>query len=94
MELSGDNTVQKEKNNNRLGDAIYKAREAKGISTPKLAAAIGMNDSGVRRIQLGETRQPRPAVLAKIAEALDLDKSELFALAGYTTADELPDLNG
>lgn len=79
---------------NRLGDFIYKTREEKGISTPKLAKAVGVHHSAIARIQLGEIKQPRPALLARIAEELDVSSGELYALADYRTEDDLPDLRG
>ena len=82
------------KNDNTLGDTIYQAREGKQISTTELATRVGVHKSAMARIQLGEIKQPRPALLARIAEELDLNVGELYALAGYQTVDQLPDLKG
>ena len=82
------------KKDNKLGDIIYKQREAKGISTPKLAEAVGLHHSAMARIQLGEIRQPRPGALARIARALDLDPNELLVTAGYVDPRELPTFKG
>lgn len=79
---------------NRLGDAIYNARERKGLATLRLAAAVGVHHSTLARIQLGENTRPAPQLLTRIAEALDLNPAELHSLAGYTPPSELPDLTG
>ena len=77
-----------------LGDHIYQKREERGLSTLKLAQQIGIHHSVLARIQLGEIRKPRQEVLAKIAKALDLSPVDLYALAGYETSNELPDIRG
>ena len=78
----------------RLGETIYRAREAKGITTPRFAEMVGTNQSTMHRIQVGDIEQPRPQLLADIAEALDLNASDLFALAGYVPSTEMPNLKG
>ncbi len=92
--LIEDKKVKAGNTDNRLGDMIYKAREARGIATSRLAADLGLHHSVVARIQLGQIKRPNPALLARIAEALELNVGELHALAGYTTTDQLPDLQG
>ena len=86
--------MQQRNNSNKLGNFIRETREHKGLSAPKLAEAVGVHHSAIVRIQHGEIRQPRPALLAKIAEALGVSAADLYALAGYRSEDEMPDLKG
>ena len=81
-------------NPKKLGEIIYKAREAIGMPTRELAERIGLNRSTLNRLQIGKIAQPRPALLARIAEELQINVGELYALAGYQTEDQLPDLSG
>ncbi len=79
---------------NKLGDSTYEAREARGLSTVKLAKLVHVHQSTLARIQLGENKRPAPQLLTRIAEALELNPGEPHALAGYTPASELPELKG
>lgn len=86
--------MSKGENPKLLGETIYQAREAKGLTSPQLAKLVGLHEATIRRLQLGEIMQPGPGVLARIAEVLDLNVGELYALAGYQAEHELPDLKG
>lgn len=79
---------------NRLGETIYMAREVKGVSSRALAARVGIHHSYMNRIQLGEYKQVAPDILVGIARELDLKVADLYALAGYSSPTELPDLEG
>jgi transcriptional regulator with XRE-family HTH domain len=60
-----------------VGQEIRRAREAKGWSQAKLAAAADMAVSGVSQIETG-ARNPSAATLAKIANALGVEVADLF----------------
>ena len=74
----------------KLGEYIGAQRESLGISLRRLAERIGVTHSYLSRLEAGDYAQPAPAVLYRIAEALDLDPEDLFALAGHTIPRELP----
>ncbi|GJM38998.1 MAG: hypothetical protein DHS20C19_23650 [Acidimicrobiales bacterium] len=77
----------------QLGDILRKRRQEKGLSTRALADAADTASSTIVRIEQGEFAAPRPDALAQIALALDLPASDIFALAGYTTPNDLPTLS-
>lgn len=74
----------------RLGEYVRAQRESLGISQRRLAARTGIHHSTLARLEAGDYAQPAPANLHRIAESLDLDPEDLFALAGHTIPRELP----
>jgi transcriptional regulator with XRE-family HTH domain len=74
----------------KLGAYIKAQREALGISQRRLAQRTEIHHSYLARMEAGDYSQPSPAVLHRIAEALDLEPEDLFALAGHTVPNELP----
>jgi len=77
------------KDTTRLGTAIRRHREAAGLSQLALAKKIGVPASTVFRLEKGEFGMPDPDKLARLAEALDIEAEELYALAPYP---DLPDM--
>lgn len=72
---------------------ILKARRAKlGLSTYQVANTADIDQATVVRLERGSFTAPHPDKLARVAEALGLSAADLFAVAGYTTPNELPDL--
>lgn len=78
------------KSDQQLADTIAEARRAKGISTRTLAGEVGIDQSNIVRLERGSVATPNPAVLGRIAQVLNLDVADLYALAGYTRPSELP----
>src|SRR5437588_4988766 len=70
-------------NSRKVGNAIKRYRKKKKLTQPELAAAIGVPDSTIYRLERGEFKLPKPDTLQRIARALDVDFEELFELAGY-----------
>ena len=62
------------------GDVIYEIRRELGISQGALAAAAGISQSLMSRIESGE-RNALPDVLEAIAAELNVDKRSLYAEA-------------
>ena len=56
-----------------FGDRIRTAREEKRLSVGELAPRVGITESALRKIESGETGQPRYNVGIKLAYALDLN---------------------
>jgi transcriptional regulator with XRE-family HTH domain len=73
----------------RLEEVLRSARETAGLSGRRLAERVGMHHAGLARIELGQQR-PSPETLSRLAQALELDETDLFALAGYRLPDSLP----
>ena len=73
-----------------LGKLIARERARQGLSLETLGNAAGATGSAIMRLERGEFGRPDPEKLQRIARALDLDARDLFALAGYTPADGLP----
>ncbi len=66
-----------------LGRVVRAARLAAGVTQAGLAAACQTTNISVDSIELGRTRQPRPALLGRIARELGLAPAGLLALAGH-----------
>jgi transcriptional regulator with XRE-family HTH domain len=73
-----------------LGWMIKTAREAKGFSSRELGRRTGINDTSILRLEQGSFLIPSPEKLAKIADELELNLADLFALAGYAAPKQLP----
>lgn len=70
-------------NAKKLGAAIKRHRQAKGLSKYALAATAGVEQSTIARLEGGEFKLPKPDTLQRLARALDVEFEELFELAGY-----------
>lgn len=60
-----------------FGDHLRKLRISKGLSAAEVGRRAGMIRSNVSRIESGE-RNPTLLILTKIAQALDMELSDLF----------------
>lgn len=65
----------------RLADVLRGRREARGVEQGELARLVGVTQQTVSKWETGVT-VPRPARIAALARALDLDAGLLHALAG------------
>jgi len=73
-----------------LGKLLRERRQELGLSTHQLGAQVGVRQSTILRVEHGRFASPRPAKLARIAEALDLSLADVYARAGYLVPDGLP----
>lgn len=73
-----------------LGRLIQEKREAEGISQGELARQLKLTASYVSRLERGEFGQPKPSVLTALAERLDIDINDLYAVTGCLLSTELP----
>jgi len=76
----------------KLGAVVHEAREAKGLSTRQLGAAIGTTHSYIHKLEAGWFQSISAENVQALARVLDLDRQDLFALAGYRVPDGLPNL--
>ena len=60
-----------------VADRLIRLREAAGINRKALSIRAGLNETYVRDIEIGKTRSPTVASLAKIAKALGVPIHEL-----------------
>jgi transcriptional regulator with XRE-family HTH domain len=75
-----------------LGQLLRQHRERRGLGIRGLEAASGVNVSSIVSLERGDTLTPQPDTLKALAAALDLPVSDLFTVAGWLPADELPTL--
>jgi transcriptional regulator with XRE-family HTH domain len=76
---------------NRLGRAITRYRKAAGLSVYECARQAGIPKTNLLYWESGE-RTPKASNLQRLARALGVDFEDLFALAGYSTPGNLPEL--
>lgn len=65
-----------------LGDFIREKRKQKNWSQRDLAAAAGISNAEISRIEAGKRKEPSTSVLKEIAKALDTPFEELLLEAG------------
>lgn len=65
-----------------LGRLLRRAREAKRLSREMMAAQMHISETTPGYWERGE-RQPKPAMLGRLATYLGVDYAELAAAAGY-----------
>jgi len=73
-----------------LGAQLKAARKRLALSAKEVGDRAGLADSNVIRLEQGAIANPRPETLKSLADALDLDLSDLYATAGYVQPDGLP----
>ena len=73
-----------------LGRLVAKARAKKGLSTRNLAVELGISNVWITKLEAGAFVDPSPALLAKLAEALDIEPSRIDRLMPGAVADSLP----
>jgi transcriptional regulator with XRE-family HTH domain len=75
-----------------LGRLIRQCREKRGLGIRGLEAASGVNVSSIVSLERGDILTPQPDTLKALAAALDVPVSDLFTVAGWLPAGELPTL--
>jgi transcriptional regulator with XRE-family HTH domain len=74
----------------RLGRWLRAKRQEAGLSTIQLGKQAGMSDATIGRIERGAFQAPAPDKLARIAEALDIELADVYAMAEYAVPAGLP----
>lgn len=75
-----------------LGEYVRQARERSALSLRNVEQMTGIPRATLSRLENGQVDNPAPRMLHKIADALVLDVSDLFAFVGVTSSEELPNL--
>lgn len=76
----------------QLGDVIRSAREERGLTVRALGESAKVSASMVTRLETAQLPQPRANHLAALARVLEIDVEDLYAYAGLTAAEALPEL--
>jgi transcriptional regulator with XRE-family HTH domain len=76
-----------------LGAYLKELRLKRGLTLAEAARQIGgLTPSFLFYLEEGQRRQPKPEYLHRLARFYRVLVEDLYALAGYTPAEELPDL--
>lgn len=75
-----------------LGDLIHEARIECGLTFQALAAASGVAQGQISKLEHNQVLKANPAHLAALAEPLGLTIYRLYAAAGYKTPVDLSHL--
>jgi transcriptional regulator with XRE-family HTH domain len=73
-----------------LGKYLRNRREALGFSARHVAREVGVRDSTIMRLERGTYAAPAADKLAKIADVLKLDLSDVYTMAQYAVPSTLP----
>lgn len=75
-----------------LGEYLRAERERAGLSQRQLAKLAGLHYSYLARLESGESDNPSPDMVQRIADVLELDPTDLYAYIGVVPPQGLPDL--
>jgi transcriptional regulator with XRE-family HTH domain len=75
-----------------LGEKVRVLRNKRGLSVRGLARLAGVDATWVSRLENGRYGRPDPRLVRLLAEALEIETSELFMAAGFEDAQTLPQL--
>ncbi|WP_457028731.1 helix-turn-helix domain-containing protein [Kitasatospora sp. P5_F3] len=73
-----------------LGQYVREHREQLGLTVRQLATRAGVSPAYVSRLENDQYHEPTPSTVRHLAEALELEPEDLYALSGYTVPHELP----
>jgi transcriptional regulator with XRE-family HTH domain len=74
----------------RFGAYLRERREAQQLSIREVARRVGIQDTTIMRLEQGKFSAPAPDKLRRLSEVLDIPPNDLFVMADYMVADELP----
>lgn len=75
---------------NALGHYLRAHREAAGLSVRQLASRVGVDHGYLVRLEAGQKSNPSADLLYRLAEALELDNTELLSFVGIKPSSSLP----
>jgi len=76
----------------KLGAHLKTLRQAQGLSLAEVGEQTNIGPSHLFYIEEGKRRTPHPDYLHRLARFFGVLVEDLYALAGYTPAGELPEL--
>jgi transcriptional regulator with XRE-family HTH domain len=74
----------------RLGGFLHDRRIELGFTARYVSEQVGVDDSTIMRLERGEHNSPSPTMLARIADILNLNVADVFAMAEYAAPTTLP----
>jgi transcriptional regulator with XRE-family HTH domain len=75
---------------NQLADVLRAARKQAGLSVPEVSRRAGVDRGTLWRIEHGKNAKPMAKTLIAIGEVLGIPSGDLFAIAPWASAHELP----
>lgn len=72
-----------------FGDRLRRLREEQGFSVTDLASSVGVSDSAIRQLELGNVKSPSFALGLRIADRLNVDPHYLALGAGFSMTDRI-----
>lgn len=75
-----------------LAHVLRRKREALGLSASELARRAGVTTGTVTRIELAQIAEPNASTLTSLAQVLQMPATDLFVIAEWIPAHELPSL--
>jgi transcriptional regulator with XRE-family HTH domain len=76
----------------KLGAHLKALREERGLTLAQVGERVDLAPSYLFYLENGRRRKPHPDYLHRLARFYGVLVEDLFALAGYTPAEELPEL--
>jgi transcriptional regulator with XRE-family HTH domain len=76
----------------QLGKLIARARERKGWSIRQVAREIGADPAWILKVERGDYASPAPELLARVAEALDIDAERMDRITRGHVSGNLPEV--
>lgn len=76
----------------QLAEIFHSRRTELGLSMRQVATPAGLNVATIAELEAGTNLSPLPDTLRTIAEVLGLNVSDLYAVADWLPAGELPTL--
>lgn len=76
-----------------LGQVLRQAREGAGLSIRQLEATSGVGRMAIQRLEFDEVEKPSADHLVHLAQALELNETDLFLLAGVSVPKQTASLD-
>src|SRR5258706_16313733 len=73
-----------------LGDTVRRVRRAANMSLRACASAAAVDTTWLSRLERGDYTSPAPRHLQQVAQALDIDVTDLYVAAGGQSAKRFP----
>jgi transcriptional regulator with XRE-family HTH domain len=70
-----------------FGARLRRLREARGLSVPELASAVGASEGTIRQLESGNVKNPAFALGVRLADNLGVDPHYLALGAGRSTSE-------
>lgn len=77
-------------NNPDLGRFVHERRLSRGLDIDEAARRSGLHPSYWRKLEAGHYHAPAPKHLRRIADVIDAELEDLYALAGHEIPERLP----